>query len=710
MQWFKFNWLSIKSKLIVMLLTVSSSSILVTAYLGYQSGKSNLTDRVFNQLTSVRASKAYQIESYFKTIRNHIQTLSIDPSVGTALSEFTNAYRQLENVPLPADALPKINAYYQNEFLPKLAQTEQGSPVLNSFLPEAIASNYLQYYYIANNSNPIGKKHLLDKANDSSEYSRLHGRYHPIFRNIIEKFGYYDLFLIDPDGRIVYTVYKETDFASSLTIGAYNESNLARLFASVRRSKEKDYARIIDLESYAPSYGAPAAFIAAPIYNQDKFIGVLAIQVPVDEINNVMTGNRKWEADGLGKSGETYLVGPDYLMRSVSRFLIETPEEYLKTLVALGVNNETIKRIRQYKTSVLAQAVKTTAVEESMMGKQDIKIIRDYRDIPVLSSYSLLQIEGLKWAILSEIDLAEAYAPIYDFERQLVISATLLMLLVILLAMVMASLFVKPINQLITSARKVAAGQLDAIAVLETEDEFGELAQSFNLMVSSLRDQTDLVEEKNRENEQLLLSIFPAAIAKRLKQGEKNIAESASNVTVLFSDLTGFSKLSDSLTAYEIVSILNDLVTSFDETADRFGMEKIKTIGDSYMAVCGLSVPYLDHDKRAIDFAIEMQAIVRRFSQERGFKLNISLGINSGDIVAGIVGRNKFIYDVWGDTINIASALKSACPEGAILVSREIYNRLCDLYEFAPLATKIEDGEVVLEAWHLKSTIKIKPS
>ncbi|MCE2886465.1 MAG: hypothetical protein LW723_03550 [Pseudanabaena sp. 42896M_M3] len=166
MQWFKFNWLSIKSKLIVMLLTVSSSSILVTAYLGYQSGKSNLTDRVFNQLTSVRASKAYQIESYFKTIRNHIQTLSIDPSVGTALSEFTNAYRQLENVPLPADALPKINAYYQNEFLPKLAQTEQGSPVLNSFLPEAIASNYLQYYYIANNSNPIGKKHLLDKAND----------------------------------------------------------------------------------------------------------------------------------------------------------------------------------------------------------------------------------------------------------------------------------------------------------------------------------------------------------------------------------------------------------------------------------------------------------------------------------------------------------------------------------------------------------------
>ena len=714
MQWFKFNWLSIKSKLIVMLLTVSSSSIIVTAYLGYQSGKSNLTDRVFNQLTSVRASKAYQIESYFKIIRNHIQTLSNDPSVGSAIAEFSKAYQQLETVTLPADNSTKITDYYQNEFLPKLAKTEQGSPVLNSFLPESNASRYLQYHYIATNPNPIGKKHLLNTSNDGSEYSRIHERYHPIFRNIIEKFGYYDMFLIDPQGTVVYTVYKETDFTTNYTTGAYNDSNLARLVAAVRRSKQKDYASVIDFEAYAPSYGAPAAFIAAPIFNQSKFVGVLAIQVPADEINNVMTGNGKWESDGLGKSGETYLVGPDYLMRSISRFLVETPEEYLQALTKLGVNKDALNRIRQYKTSILEQKVRTEAAEEAITGKQGIRIIRDYRDIPVLSSYAPLQIEGLNWAILSEIDLAEAYAPIYDFERQLLISATLLMLLVVLLAMAMASLFVKPINQLIESARKVADGQLDAIAVLETKDEFGELAQSFNLMVSSLHDQTVLVEEKNRENEQLLLSIFPAAIAKRLKQGEKNIAESASNVTVLFSDLTGFSKLSDSLTAYEIVSILNDLVTSFDETADRFGMEKIKTIGDSYMAVCGLSVPYLDHDKRAIDFAIEMQAIVRRFSQERGFKLNISLGINSGDIVAGIVGRNKFIYDVWGDTINIASALKSACPEGAIVVSNDIYNRLCDLYEFVPLtnkaeANKAEDSANFLKAWQLKSTIKTKP-
>lgn len=700
MQW--LNQLSIKSKLIVMLLTVSSLSILVMAYLGYQSGQANLTHRAFSQLTSLRASKAYQIETYIETIRNHVQTLSEDPSVVAAMQEFTQAYGELSTASVPPDARQKLTRYYQQEFLPRLPQADQGTPVLGSFLPETVASTYLQYHYIAANPNPVGKKDLLDGAKDGSAYSQIHARYQPIFRNIIQNFGYYDMFLIDPQGTIVYTVYKETDYTSNLTTGPYNESNLARLLATVRRVKEKGYARIIDFEAYVPSYGAPAAFLAAPIYDQSTFIGVLAVQVPVDEINNVMTGNQQWQADGLGQSGETYLVGEDFLMRSVSRFLVETPEAYLQTLQSLGTDEATLSRIRQYKTSILEQKVNTEAVEEALTGKQGTQIIRDYRDIPVLSSYAPLKIDGLDWVILSEIDLAEAYAPIYAFQRQVLISATLLMLLVTLLAMALAYFFVRPINQLIRSARQVEAGQLDAIAELETGDEFGELAQSFNAMVHSLRAQTNLVEQKNRENEQLLLSIFPAAIAKRLKRGDKNIAESVSNVSVLFSDLTGFSKLSDSLTAYEIVSILNELVTAFDEAADRYGMEKIKTIGDSYMAVCGLSVPYLDHDKRAVDFALEMLAIVRRFNPERGFKLNVSVGVNSGDVVAGIVGRNKFIYDVWGDTINIASALKSACPPGSVLISEAVYTRLKDLYTFEPVDTPVENGKGSLKVWQLK--------
>ncbi|WP_197047472.1 adenylate/guanylate cyclase domain-containing protein [Planktothrix serta] len=686
-----------------MLLTVSSCSILITAYLGYRSGKLNLTHRVFNQLTSVRASKAYQIESYFKNIRNHTQTLSEDPAIIAAMQEFSTAYSQLQTTNIPPAFDQKLKTYYRDEFLPRLTQTEAGLPILESYLPKAIAGRYFQYYYIANNSHPVGKKDSLDHSQDDSEYSRIHARYHPIFRKIIQKFGYYDMFLIDPQGTIVYTVFKETDFTTNLDNDAYNSSNLAHLYRQIRESKTRDYAKIIDFQAYPPSYGAPAAFIAAPIFNQSELIGVLAFQLPVNEINNVMTGNLNWESDGLGKTGETYLVGRDTLMRSISRFLVQDPEGYAKTLRSLGVSETEINRINQYGTSILQQYVQTSGVSEALKGKQGTRIIRDYRNIPVLSSFAPLRFDGLDWVILAEIDLSEAYAPIYSFRNQILISATLLMLLVTLIAMILANLFVKPINQLIKGTRQVAAGKLDAIVPLETEDEFGELAKSFNEIVRSLHTQTLLVEQKNRDNEKLLLSVFPTSVAKRFQRGEKDLAEDLSNVAVLFSDLTGFSKLSNTLSAYESVAILNNLVTAFDEVAEHYGMEKIKTIGDSYLAVCGLSVPYLDQDKRAIDVALEMLMIVRRFSHERGLPLNISIGINSGDIVAGIVGRNRCIFDVWGDTINLTTALKNACPPGGVLVSQTVYRRLQDLYHFEPIPEKEANTKPQLNGWLLKS-------
>ncbi len=695
--------LSIKSKLIAMLLAVSGCSIVVVTYLGYRSGQENLTDRVFSQLTSVRASKADRIEAYFKNIHNHTQTLSENPAIVSAIQEFTAAQRKLQTVPMTPTIDRQLTSYYRDDFLPRLTKTEIGTPVIESYLPKEPAARYLQYHYIAANPHPVGKKMLLDDPRDGSEYSRIHARYHPIFRNIVQKFGYYDMFLIDPQGTVVYTVFKETDFISNFQTGAYKDSNLAQLNAIVQAAKTRNYARLTDFAAYAPSYGAPAAFIAAPIFDRSEFIGVLAFQMPVDEINNIMTGNRNWASDGLGKSGETYLVGHDYLMRSVSRFLVEDPKGYAETLRSLGINPTVVNRIDQYGTSILQQPVRTEAAVQAIAGKRGTQIINDYRNIPVLSSYAPLKLEHLDWVILSEIDLAEAYSPIYAFEQQILISATLLLLAVTLIAMALAHLFVKPINELISSARRVAAGELETIAVVDSGDEFGELTQSFNAMVTSLRTQTNLVAQKNQENEQLLLSIFPTAIAKRLKQGEKDIAEDISNVAVLFSDLTGFSKLSSTLTAYEIVAILNDLVAAFDEAADRHGMEKIKTIGDSYLAVSGLSMPYLDHDRRAIDFAIEMLSIVRRFNHERSFELNIRIAINSGDVVAGIVGRNRFIYDVWGDTINTARDLRIVCPPGSILVTAAVHQRLQDLYHFEPVPDLEIVGKPKVSAWRLET-------
>lgn len=142
---------------------------------------------------------------------------------------------------------------------------------------------------------------------------------------------------------------------------------------------------------------------------------------------------------------------------------------------------------------------------------------------------------------------------------------------------------------------------------------------------------------------------------------------------------------------------------SFDDLAEQFGLEKIKTIGDSYLAVCGLSVPYLDHDKRALDFAIEMLGVLRRFNLERGFTLGLQIGIHSGDIVAGIVGKSRVVYDIWGETVKQTHGLSQICPSGCVLVSEVVHHRLEDLYQFE-LTTAATNGQKSQQAWQLMST------
>jgi class 3 adenylate cyclase len=160
-------------------------------------------------------------------------------------------------------------------------------------------------------------------------------------------------------------------------------------------------------------------------------------------------------------------------------------------------------------------------------------------------------------------------------------------------------------------------------------------------------------------------------------------------VTVLFSDLVGFTKLARSLSPKELVAMLNDLVSAFDEAASQHGVEKIKTIGDGYMAASGLAGSRLDHAKRALDLGCEMLAIVRRFNNEHGLALDLRIGVNMGPVVAGVIGRDRSIYDLWGETVNRAHHLKTEAAPGEVLVSAAVADAVQDLYEFEPRAPDV---------------------
>ncbi|MGL6283526.1 MAG: adenylate/guanylate cyclase domain-containing protein, partial [Microcoleaceae cyanobacterium] len=179
-----------------------------------------------------------------------------------------------------------------------------------------------------------------------------------------------------------------------------------------------------------------------------------------------------------------------------------------------------------------------------------------------------------------------------------------------------------------------------------------------------------------------LLNILPQAIAKRLKQGEINIADSFSNVTVLFADIVNFTKISANLSPSELVELLNQIFSAFDELAEHYGLEKIKTIGDAYMIVGGLPTHRPDHAEAIANMALDMLAKIQDFKLKNGQPIQLRIGINTGGVEAGVIGTKKIAYDLWGDTVNTAHRMESHGIPGAIQVTEITYQSLATKFIF----------------------------
>jgi adenylate cyclase len=190
--------------------------------------------------------------------------------------------------------------------------------------------------------------------------------------------------------------------------------------------------------------------------------------------------------------------------------------------------------------------------------------------------------------------------------------------------------------------------------------------------------------ERDR-SEKLLLNILPPAIAERLKRNEVNIAQGHADVTVMFADIVGFTRMTEELSPVETVKILNDIFSIFDDIADRCGVDKIKTIGDAYMACAGLDTGSQVHYAEAIaSMALEMQQRMREYRRRSGERIELRIGIGTGPVVAGVIGKKKFIYDMWGDTVNVAFRMSAEAPAGGVQVDFTTHRRLQNRFEFGP--------------------------
>ncbi|MCA1993100.1 MAG: adenylate/guanylate cyclase domain-containing protein, partial [Coleofasciculus sp. S288] len=224
---------------------------------------------------------------------------------------------------------------------------------------------------------------------------------------------------------------------------------------------------------------------------------------------------------------------------------------------------------------------------------------------------------------------------------------------------------------------------------VQRRDELGEVMKAFNQMFQRVsweiaqRKRTEaILREEQEKSDRLLLNILPEPIANRLKEGHSHIADGFTEVTILFADLVNFTLLSERISPTELVKLLNEIFSAFDRLTERHGLEKIKTIGDAYMVVGGIPEPRNDHAEAIAEMALDMQQEVAQFNAKHHAQLSIRIGINTGPVVAGVIGTKKFIYDLWGDAVNTASRMESHGIAGAIQVTDSTYHRLRDHYQF----------------------------
>ena len=304
---------------------------------------------------------------------------------------------------------------------------------------------------------------MLAEIDVAEAFSPVDEKGNEFYKTYQELYGYYDLFLINPDGYVFYSAAKEADYQTNMVDGKYANSNLGKLTQEVLQTKKFGFA---DFEPYAPSNGIPAAFVAQPVIQDGKVELIVALQLPLDAINSVMQ-----QREGMGETGETYLVGSDKRMRSDS---------------FLDPQGHTVKA--SFAGTIAANGVDTEAVQQVIAGEKGANVIVDYNGNRVLSAYAPVHLGNTTWALIAEIDEAEVLGPVYKLIKSVGIAAAIIAIMVALMALLVARGIANPLVAGVAFAKAVATGDLTVDIKIDQKDEIGQLAAALNEMMNKLKD------------------------------------------------------------------------------------------------------------------------------------------------------------------------------------------------------------------------------
>ncbi len=548
--------LTIKTKLIGLLLLSLITLSLIILFFSLSESKLQAKNNKLAQLSSITSAKKQHIENYFSSISGLIVSVANTTTSSDALYYMGRFFKNLEQYNEAQVMLDEgldlskvkteLKKHYEEKYLNdvnfNLSNVEPRGDI-ESYLPKTNNGLLSQYIYIEKNEAKIGEKN--DMPNGvvfASAYSLNHKKYHDTFNTILKKFDLYDIFLVDLEGNIVYSTFKEKDFATNLKTGPYSNSGIAQV-----NNKAYDLAlgeiAFSDFKPYLPSYNTPAAFISTPVFRNGSRLGNLIMQFPVSVVDNIMSFDNKYKEVGLGETGNSYLISSsDYKMRNNYRFIDKLND----------------KDIKSAKTTISYYEVKNSVTKNAFEKGFGSEITKNPLGQEVLSSYDTIDVFGNKWAVVSEISTKEAFADFMHLAMILVIVSLVILVITIFVSITfLNNLLIKPLESFekgLLSFFKYLNNETSSVEYLDDDgaNEISKMSSVINKNIEKIKD--------NIEKDRVLLNETVNVLAEFEKGDLKQRIYSTTNNKSLNELKNVLNKMGEhlELNISNILTVLND--------------------------------------------------------------------------------------------------------------------------------------------------------
>lgn len=672
------RWLSVSTRVSLVVVAVAIAALAATAAVGLERGTQLAREAVQERLATLGATRGDQVATHLEVLGDRIGALAASPLTADAIEAFASATDELEAESATEAQVDDLTRHYVDVVEPPLAEV-RGRPVgMSGLFPVTDAAVRLQTTWTA--VEPGEDPALVDDADDGTTWSSVHATWHPSYRDVARQSGFTDLWLVDLDERIVYSVDKRIDLGTSLEVGPHSGGVLATAVAAVVADPLGPSVVVGDLAPTVAAGDQPMGVVASPVLDGDRLVGVVAGGFDVAALTEIMTDGADWS--GLGDTGQAYLAAGDATMRSDDRLFLQDPQAWQAAVDPQG-DDQRVRASEILGTTAVYQDVDEHLVDAATGNGAVVTDVQGPTGRDVIAAVRPVAVDDVDWSVVVQVDRTEFTQPLRRFTRDLLVAMALFVVLVTFLGVAWANRLTEPLRSIARRLRETRHDRpkdrpTDPVADLAAGGprDYRELASDIDHMLVRLEHHRREVAQRAAERLDLLRQFLPTTVVKRAEAGEQDVLDQVEHATVTVLVLHGLGALVRGDGGDRARDVLDRLVDEVDEIAQRHGVDRLRLGGDSYHAVSGAIRPLLDHAPRSAAFALEVREVVGAFAADADVALGVGTGLASGPVTIGLTRGDRMVFDAWGSTVDRAGELARTAAPGVILVDESAVARL----------------------------------